>query len=71
MPEGDLARCKTHEADETWPAMIEIVAYWRPDRRGKRRAIAISADEFFGRGGYGAPISGDRILHMVDRLRKS
>lgn len=71
MPSGDLARCKTHEPDEAWPTMIEVVAYFGNGRRGKRKAIQIPADQFFGRGGYGAPLSGDQLIGMVERLRRS
>lgn len=67
---GDLARCKTHEPDDTWPTMIEIVAYWGEGRRGKRRSITISSDEFYGRGGHGAPMSGDQVIHLIDKIRK-
>ena len=70
MPEGDLARAITHESDDTWPTMIEVVAYWGEGRRGKRRSIEIPADQFFGRGHYGAPISGDQLIGMVEKLRK-
>jgi hypothetical protein len=70
QPSGDLARCVTHEADDTWPVMLEIVAYWGNDRRGKSRRIEISADQFFGRGGYGAPMSGEQLIGMVNRLRR-
>lgn len=71
-PAGELARAKTIEADETWPTMIEIVAYWSKDgnRRGRRRSIAIEADQFFGRGSHGAPLSGDQLIGMVERLRR-
>lgn len=69
IPTGDLARAKTHESDDTWPTMIEIVAYWGEGRR-KRKSIQIPADQFFGRGQYGAPISGDQLIGMVERLRK-
>jgi hypothetical protein len=69
MPEGALATCVTHESDESYPEMIEIVAYWRKDRRG-RRSIEIPADQFFGRGGHGAPISGDQLIAIVERLRR-
>lgn len=70
LPAGDLARCVTHEADDGWPSIIEIVAYWGEGRKGRRRSISISANEFFGRGGYGAPMSGDRLLMMINELRK-
>ena len=69
--QGDLARVKATESDETWPSIIEIVAYWgKHGRRGKRKSIKILADQFFGRGAYGAPLSGDQIIHIIDRLRK-
>lgn len=67
---GDLARCITHEQDDTWPTMIEVVAYWGEGRRGKRRSITISADEFFGRKGFGAPMSGEAIIRRIDELRR-
>lgn len=68
---GDLARCTTHEADDTWPTIIEVVAYFgKAGRKGKRRSIAISADEFFGRGGHGAPISGEQLIFKINQLRK-
>ncbi len=68
--QGDLARCVTHEANDDWPVTLEIVAYWREDRRGKRRSIEISADEFFGRNGFGAPMSGEALILKVNQLRR-
>lgn len=71
VPEGALATAKTHEANDDWPTLIEIVAYFGADgRKGKRRSVELSADEFFGRGEYGAPLSGDRLIAMVERLRR-
>ena len=67
---GDLSRCVTHEANDDWPITLEIVAYWRQDRRGKRRSIEISADEFFGRKGYGAPMSGEALIMKINQLRR-
>jgi hypothetical protein len=69
---GDLARCKTHEANDDWPTMIEVVAYFGKDgRKGKRRSIEISADEFFGRGGHGAPMSGEQLIFKINQLRRA
>jgi hypothetical protein len=45
------------------------VAYFGPQKT-KRRAVEISADEFFGRGRYGAPMGMERILSMVNQLRR-
>lgn len=69
-PAGDLARAKSHDPNDEWPTTIEIVAYWGPDRRGKSRRVEISADQFFGRGQFGAPMSGEQLIGMVDRLRR-
>ena len=70
--QGDLARVKCHEASDEWPMCVQVVAYW-PDRngnKGRRKFIEIPADQFFGRGEYGAPISGERLIQMVDKLRR-
>lgn len=69
LPAGDLARAITHELNDEWPVSIEIVAYFGENRRG-RKAIVIPADEFFGRGGYNAPMTGDQIIGIINRLRR-
>jgi hypothetical protein len=70
-PVGDLARAFCHEANDDWPAGgLEIVAY--PDAaRRKSRRIRITADQFFGRGGHGAPMGADQLFQMIERLRKA
>lgn len=71
IPQGDLARTITHEPSDEWPTMIEVVAYFgREGRKGRRASIEIPADQFFGRGDYGAPLSGDQLIGMVQRLRR-
>ncbi len=68
---GDLARVVTHDPSDEWPDRIEIVAIWaRNGGRGRRRAIGINADQFFGRGQFGAPMSGEQLIGMVEKLRK-
>jgi hypothetical protein len=69
VPAGDLARAKVHDPNDDWPTMIEVVAYWG-DGRKKRRSIEINADMFFGRGQFGAPMSGEQLIGMVDKLRR-
>lgn len=69
FPAGDLARAKVHDPNDNWPTMIEIVAYWG-DGRTKRRSVEIGADQFFGRGQFGAPMSGEQLIGMVDKLRR-
>lgn len=70
---GDLAKVTVHETEESWPTLIEIVAYFSKDgsRKGKRRSIEIDADQFFGRNGHGAPMSGEQLVGMVNSLRRS
>lgn len=70
MPSGDLSRCVVHEADDSWPVTLEIVAYFGEQRK-RRRSIEISADQFWGRNGYGAPMTGEQLFSMIERLRKS
>lgn len=70
LPAGDLARVKSVEANSDWPEMLEIVAYWGPGRK-RRKSIEISADEFFGRNGYNAPMTGDQIVSIINRMRRA
>ena len=69
--QGDLSRTQSQESDQSWPTMIEVVAYWSKsgNRKGRRRSIEIPADQFFGHGKFGAPLSGDALIAMVQRLR--
>ena len=53
--------------------MIEVVAYYGPrdaPRKGKRKAVEISADAFFGRKVHGAPTSGDALIRLIEQLRR-
>jgi hypothetical protein len=69
---GDLNRLISHDPSEEWPASIEIVCYWNTPKKpkGRRRSIELDADQFFGRGRFGAPMSGEQLIGMVERLRK-
>lgn len=69
--DGDLTKTKTIESNEDWPSLIEIVAYFgKEGRKGKRRSVEISADQFFGRKGFGAPMSGDQLIQKINQLRR-
>ena len=73
IPRGDLDRATSLEPEQDWPSIIEIVAYWpskHGPRKGRRRSFEIDADQFFGRGKYGAPMSGEQLIAAVERLRK-
>lgn len=68
---GDLARCQTQEIDDSWPVMLEIVAYFgKEGRKGRRVSVEIDPDQFYGRKGYGAPMSGDQVIRMINDLRR-
>ena len=69
---GDLSRVKTHDPSDEWPNKIEIVAYWfnGHGRRPRRRSVQINADQFFGTGEFGAPMSGEQLIGIVEKLRK-
>ncbi len=70
-PSGELARAIVHEPESDWPGIIDIVAYYGPmGRKGKAKRVTITADQFFGRGGFGAPMTGDDVLRIIDQLRK-
>lgn len=71
IPEGDLARAQTHEPNADYPELVEIRLRWR-DENGKPvyRSREISADEFFGRGQFGAPIPAESIVQIIERMRR-
>lgn len=72
LQHGDLARTINHEISDDWPTLIEIVAYFGPNgRKGKRKSVEISADQFFGRNGYGAPMGADQFNLIINQLRKA
>lgn len=71
LPQGDLSRTITHEPDNDWPHSIEIRALWKTSKGGfRKKTVVISGDEFFGRASYGAPLTGDQVIGIIDRLRR-
>ena len=70
LPSGDLARVVSHEQNSDWPFLLEIVAYYGDSRKGKRKSITISQDEFLGRNGHGAPMSADMVWSIINKLRR-
>lgn len=71
IPEGDLDRATTHEPNYDYPEMVEIRLRW-PNKNGKPnvRSHEISADEYFGRGSYGAPLPAEALVGMIERMRR-
>jgi len=70
IPQGDLARAVNHEMNTDWPFSVEIVVYHGSSRKGKSRRVVITSDQFFGRGSYNAPMTGDQIIGIIDRMRR-
>ena len=70
IPEGDLARVVTHEPNYDYPELVEIRLRWRKDGKPVYRSREIGADEFFGRGQFGAPIPAESIVQIIERMRR-
>lgn len=69
-PVSDLSRSIQHEPDTTWPTTVKIQLYWWVDGRPRIRTILIEADQFFGRGQYGAPIDGSALIGQIENMRR-
>lgn len=71
-PISDLTRSVQHDPDETWPESVQLAVMWR-DKNGKplTRIEDISADRFFGRGAYGAPLEGAHLIMAIERMRRA
>jgi len=71
MPAGDLARAVSHDPNEGFPARVELRVVWRGSAgEALERTMEISADQFFGRGAFGAPLSGDYVIQAIERMRR-
>jgi hypothetical protein len=71
MTVSDTSRAIQHDPDITWPTSVVLVVTWNVNGELKYREEAISADQFFGRGLYGAPIPGEAIIQSIERMRKA
>lgn len=72
IPPSDLSRATSHDADSEWPAEVKISVKW-PGPNGNMlvRSETISADQFFGRGAHGAPMTGDYVIGLIERMRRA
>ncbi len=72
LPISDTSRAIQHEADQTWPESVKIQLCWR-DKAGRAKVATqiISADQFFGRGAYGAPLNGEAVIQTIERMRRA
>ena len=70
-PVSDLARSTQHERSFEWPESVKIQVKW-VDKAGRPavRTHEISADEFFGHGSHGAPLSGEHLIQAIERMRR-
>lgn len=71
-PVSDLARSVQHDASRDWPESVKIQILWRDNMgRASVRSEVITANQFFGEGGHGAPMSGDHLLGYIERMRRA
>ena len=70
-PISDTSRAIQHNPNEDWPSEVNIQVIWLNDI-GQRsiRSESISANQFFGRGKYGAPLPGEHVIQMIERMRR-
>lgn len=72
VPISDTSRAIMHEPETTWPESVKIQLLWRDHKdRPLIRTEVISAAQFFGHGQYGAPLQGEAIVAMIERMRKA
>lgn len=70
-PLSDLSRARSNEPNERFPTSVALAVTWI-DAAGNRhtRRLDIGADQFFGRGQFGAPITGDWMIQAIERMRR-
>lgn len=70
-PQSDLERATSREPDQRYPDSVMLSVVWQ-DATGARytRRIDIPADQFFGTGAFGAPITGDWVISAIERMRR-
>jgi hypothetical protein len=70
-PIADTARGIQHEPDHSWPASVMLQVVWHEEGRNRIRTHVISADQFFGRGQFGAPMHGDSLVMLIEQMRRA
>lgn len=72
LPKSDLERSTQHNPQFKWPKTVKIQLQWE-DSEGRVtvRTEVISANQFFGLGAYGAPLEGQAIIQMIERMRRA
>jgi hypothetical protein len=69
-PVSDTARGIQHEPDHTWPASVVLQVTWHVDGHNRTRTMVVGADQFYGRGQYGAPMNGEALIQAIERMRR-
>lgn len=71
-PISDTSRAIQYDPSMDWPESVKIQLCWRGrDGRAKVATEIISADQFFGRGRYGAPMDGAHLINAIERMRRA
>lgn len=70
-PVSDTSRGIQHNPDESWPAVVELTLTWHTPAGPLRRTEVISAEQYFGRGPYGAPLPAEFLTMAIERMRRA
>jgi hypothetical protein len=70
-PVSDTSRAVQHDPDQSWPASVVLQVTWHIDGLNRTRTAVVSADQFFGRGEFGAPMPGDALINMIEQMRRA
>ena len=72
IPKSDLERSVQNNPDHNWPKSVKIQLAWEDENgRVAVRTELISSDAFFGHGSHGAPMQGEAIIQMIERMRRA
>jgi hypothetical protein len=69
--QSDTSRAVHHDPDHSYPQQVKIQLSWEVDGHTRVRTTYISADQFYGRGQYGAPIEGAALLQTIEIMRRA
>src|SRR5574343_1154749 len=70
MTASDTSRAIQHDPDRRWPDRVRIELVWYIDGAAHVQAMAITAEEFFGLNGVGAPMEGSALIGRIENLRR-
>lgn len=70
-PQSDTGRAIQHDPDQSWPSTVSIELRWQVGESTLVTNTVISADQFFGRGQFGAPLPGDAVIGMIENMRRA